>query len=75
MMTISCPNCDKGNVTFSMERDSFPYKSPTEGIIRLHYTAPMYYCPDCQMKFTDEAGEEARTQAVKAYLAGSTGAD
>jgi len=68
-----CPNCERWNVRRNVERDSFPYLDHSIGqTVRLTFTTQMFTCKDCGLKYTDEAGEDARTAAVRAYLSTRT---
>lgn len=64
-----CPWCEQGTATESVEIEHFRYRLPT-GLADLTATVFVWTCDACRMQWTDYRGEDARTAAVEAFLAG-----
>src|SRR5260370_458597 len=63
MKTISCPSCRESEVSTTMERDQFVFRS---GGISYNVSAdvPVHSCPACGESFVSEIGETARHAAI-----------
>lgn len=63
MKTITCPSCRESEVSTTMERDQFVFRS---GGIDYNVSAdvPVHSCPACGESFVSEIGETARHAAI-----------
>jgi len=62
-----CPNCDSKRVTSALETDAFPYGVAPE-TVTLNAVTTVYTCQDCDLRYTDMEGEQAREVAVQDHL-------
>jgi putative zinc finger/helix-turn-helix YgiT family protein len=63
MKNISCPSCRESEVSTTMERGQFVFRS---GGINYNVSAdvPVHSCPACGESFVSEIGESARHEAI-----------
>ena len=66
----TCPWCEAGTITEAMLVETFGYLTKA-GTVDLSATVPVWTCSGCGMQWTDYRGEDARTDAVNAFLAQS----
>jgi YgiT-type zinc finger domain-containing protein len=61
----NCPNCGSTEVTTSYEQQKFLYGKEE---VPLFAEVPVHGCSQCNFRFTDSDGEEARENAIRRYL-------
>lgn len=66
---VICPACDSAQCTEQTLVDFFPYGFKGASVV-LSAPVPVMTCGECELRWTDERGEDARAAAVIAHLAG-----
>lgn len=65
---IICPACESTNCTEKPLVDFFPYGLKGKPQVVLAATVPMMSCGECELKWTDERGEDARAAAIVEHI-------
>ena len=66
-MSHVCVSCGSASVSSEMQEQEFQYGSG-EDVVTLKAVVPVWQCADCDMAYTDEAGEALRHEAVCNHL-------